>query len=228
LSEQIIVSINVHEKIDYFWNQIDNINRYLVVDHKIVANANDHMFRELRGWDGTAIELHPKILNKRRFRGSIAQGIVSNMRLALERFDFGHFLVMSSRDFFYRTLSDSRHIEEHLVAGGSREYSRKDWHWPRFRKSRLHKHLESEGMLINSSPHEGLCLNQDTCRSVVEFLDAHKDIEEDIFNFNWCMEEFAIQSLCSNFGGFYYIGNGVWEVKDELLNPKKFTRKRPR
>jgi hypothetical protein len=30
-----------------------------------------------------------------------------------------------------------------------------------------------------------------------------------ILNFNWCVEEFALQTICANYNEFYYLGNGT-------------------
>jgi hypothetical protein len=60
------------------------------------------------------------------------------------------------------------------------------------------------------------------------FLRGHKDIETDIFQFRHCVEEFALQSICCNFGDYYYLGNGTEELRDEQLDPSRFTRKLPR
>lgn len=222
----VVVSINVHEKPEYLMRQIDNIRDNLRVDHRIMISANDHMHKILQGNDG--FFLNPEPINKRRYHGSITQGIVSNMRLASATMDFDWFLVMSSRDFFYRPLKSEADIVGNKFEFKFRDYECQEWHWPSFHGTKLFAHLRSRGMFLSNAAHEGLCFDARGADEIIRFLDENKDIEKEIFQFDHCMEEFALQSICCNFRDYYNISNGVFELGDENLSPTKFTRKLPR
>jgi hypothetical protein len=234
---EIVGSVNVHEKPDYFMRQLGNINDHIRINKVVFVNANDYMYDQLQSKKGFV--LNPEPINKRRLHGSLTRGIISNMRLALKELGhFEYFLVMSSRDFFLQESDRVGPDKENLYRIGDlddevnfgigyigRDYSKNDWHWPIFRRSKMYRYLMERKMLYASSPHEGLCIDRESCLRVVEFLDSPAEIQEDVFNFEWCMEEFAIQSKCANFKGFSNVGKGVWEVKDEHLHPNKLTRK---
>lgn len=222
----VVISINVHEKPDYLMGQLANIRDNVKMNHLVLISANEYMYENIRSHEGFV--LNPTPINKERHHGSLTRGIVSNMRLARETIDFDWFLVMSSRDFFYRPLSSGEQILANRHDSRSKDYGSQDWHWPRFHNSKLHEHMRKFGLFLSNSPHEGLCFDAEGVRKILEFLDQHMDIASDLFEFNYCVEEFALQSICCNFGDYYNIGNGTDEVSDEGLDPHKFTRKRPR
>lgn len=224
----IVVSINVHEKPSYLMHQLDNIASNLKMNNIVLVNSNEYMSEIIGRFCSCSFLLNPNPVEKRRYHGSLTEGIVSNMRMAVEKFEFDWFLVMSSRDFFYRKLERAEQIKETEPQYKSNDYSKNDWHWPVFRNTELYRYIQSRGMYYSSSPHEGLCLDSESVQNVLLFLSEHKEIEEDIYNFEGCVEEFAIQSICANFKGYHCISNGVWELSDKDLNPKQFTRKMPR
>ena len=220
---EVVVSINVHEKPDYLMGQLANIRENLRMSHRVLISANEEMQIRLEGLNGFI--LNPTPINKRRHHGSITQGIVSNMRIANERLEFDWFLVMSSREFFYRPLDRARQIRERRHESRSKNYERSSWHWGRFRETKLHSYLRERGLFLSDSPHEGMCFDSRGVNQILGFLDSHEDIKTDIFQFEHCVEEFALQSICCNFGDYYYLGNGTEELTDDQLDPSRFTRK---
>lgn len=250
IRKDIIVSINVHEKPDYFLNQLNNINENLLLDKQVILSCNDYMFGHKDLFEEKGVRVNTEIINKKRYHGSILKGIISNMRLSLKEYDFEYFLIMSSREFFYRKLENFDQIKSclftdendtidnpyvpyrHSVIGlsKSKDYNLSDWAWPRIREKglKLFSYLKENNMYISFCMHEGMCLSKSSCEYIINFFDNHKDIELDCFNFEDVMEEMVIQSLCQNYEGFYYIGNGVWEFSGPQLDPKKFTHKKRR
>lgn len=229
----IVISINVHEKPDYLMDQLDNINEYVKFQKFIIIlNCNDFMHHQLiskrEELSAKNTIINPFPLNKRRFHGSLTQGIISNMKYALENFDFDFFLVMSSREFFYQKLHDYEQILENATECYGKNYNTNEWHWPRMKNTKLFQYIVNNNLYFSCSAHEGLCLDVECCVNVNKFLIEHPDIESDLYNFNHCVEEFAIQSICDNYGRYYYIGNGVENTSPDKANKKKFTLKTPR
>ena len=77
-----------------------------------------HSAEGLRG----RVTVHPQPLNKRRFHGSLLQGIMRNLSYGARRWDFDAFLVLSSRSWFRRPLiwDDLRASRTTTVPGGAR------------------------------------------------------------------------------------------------------------
>lgn len=180
--------------------------------------------------------LNPDHFNKSRFHGSLTAGIISNMRYAIANHNFKYFLVMSSRDFFYRNLESFSQIEDNeeslwkIKENRSKDYSNSECTWSIFKGTKLYQHLEKNSMYISASEHESMCFGVDSCNYVINFLNNNPEIENDIVNFPHCVEEFAIQSISSNSneGKYYCIGNGPSEVSLDQVNPLKLTHKRIR
>jgi hypothetical protein len=223
-----VVSNNVHEKPEYLMGQIENIKENLLIPHRIIVSPNEYMQDQLAHSDGRGFILNPEAIEKRRHHGSITRGIVSNMALARKRLKFGWFLVMSSREFFYRKLNNPGGILRNKCGSTTKDYERKDWHWGRFHATKLHAHIRANRLFLADSPHEGMCFDAKGVTHILRFLEGNEEIAENLFNFEHCVEEFALQSICANFRDFYYIGNGTEELMDEALDPRKFTRKKPR
>ena len=75
--------------------------------------------------------------------------------------------------------------------------------------------------------HEGLTFDYISSLRVVEFLQNNELIKNDLFEFNCCVEEFALQTISLNLTGYYYqIGNctGPWE--DDYDNYMKINQRR--
>ena len=83
------------------------------------------------------------------------------------------------------------------------------WRWGHFTETLLVKYYLEKKQNLYVSPHEGLVLTYAGCKKIVEFLENHPDIKDDLFQFNDCGEEFAFQTICMDNGeNFYYVGNG--------------------
>ena len=128
----LVVAINVHELPTFVIAQLRHIHAHLPFEHRVILNCNDDMHEALRSampsafaWDASECArtiCHPQPLNKRRFHGSLLQGIMRNMQFAHRRWDFDSFLVLSSRSWFRRSLSLQEVTESRsrVPAGASR------------------------------------------------------------------------------------------------------------
>ena len=81
------------------------------------------------------VEVFPESINKKTFHGSLTHGIVCNMSHALNNYQFDYFLVISSREFFYRTLNDTSEIEKHIVNENTLQIGNVDYRFPLFYKA---------------------------------------------------------------------------------------------
>lgn len=225
----IVVSINVHEHPAFIQKQLTNIHTFLKVDHIVLLNCNDSMLKELKSRDlGDRVILNPISINKRRFHGSLTQGIISNMELAMKVLsNFDMFLVMSSREMFYQTLYQSSDIIKHVEAyeKRSKNVNLDTWHWRIFEKTKLFQYIIANDMYLCSSAHEGMCFDYESCLHILRFLNEHDDIKTNLFHFSHCVEEFALQSICANYKPFFYIGNGCGTFSVSQCKPSKFTHK---
>jgi hypothetical protein len=228
MKSDVIISINVHEKPEYLIDQIQNINQFVLLKKKIILNCNHFMYDEMKDKKIDNVVVNPIFINKQKNHGSLTHGIISNMAYALDNYDFQYFLVMSSREFFYNVLENVKKIEKNSVDIKNNDYSVNTWHWPIFKQSKLYQYLQTNNLYYSWSAHEGLCLSYKSCSYVIDFLNQHKDIMEDLFNFPCCVEEFAIQSICVNFSQFYYVGNGIEEKTLQKVDNFKLTHKRIR
>lgn len=225
---QIIVSINVHEKPEYLLTQLSNIKEYLILEHKIILNCNDFMFAQLKNIVSDDIILNPIPINKRRFHGSLTQGVVSNLEYSIAQYDFNYFLVMSSREFFHKKLESFNQIEANKFEYILSDPGVCDWHWPSFKQTKLLQYIFEKKQKFSGSAHEGLCFNKESCIYLQSFLNDNLDIKQDIFNFPNCVEEFALQSICCNKFDYFYLGNGVHCVDSSNYRPESLTHKRVR
>ena len=113
---QIIFSINVHENIEFLIKQIKNINDFVSLDYIIILNANKLMYNKISNCkfinsQENNIILYPKYLDKRRYHGSLTEGIYNNMKYALNNYNFKYFIVLSSRNLFYNHLNNTEKIK---------------------------------------------------------------------------------------------------------------------
>jgi hypothetical protein len=237
----IVVSINVHEKPEYLFNQLDNINQYIKFKKFIIIlNCNDFMFNELSFKKNILLSknaiVNPIPINKKTFTGSLTHGIVSNIKYALDNFDFRYFLILSSREFFTKVISIDNDIEKHkitqhyIIKTGNitsnilyklDDYNVNDWWWPKFKNTKLFNYIKNNKLYFSLSPHESLCFKKTSCEYIVNFLNKNHDIEEDLYNFDGCVEEFSIQSICCNYEPFYHIGNCIWNLSSWNINLRK-------
>jgi hypothetical protein len=112
----LLIVINVHEYPAFIEHQLDHVAAHVPDDHRIVLNCNAAMYDALEHRPaflrrGKALR-HPVCMEKRTFHGSLLQGIVRNIDLALRRYDFESLLVLSSRSWFRRPIT----LEEVRIA----------------------------------------------------------------------------------------------------------------
>lgn len=225
----IIISINVHEKPEYLKEQLSNINTYLKLRYKIILSCNDFMYNNIIINEDLVV--NPEIINKKRFHGSLTKGIYSNMVYAITNFSFKYFLIMSSREFFYRELNKIEDIEKTKL-NKLNDYNKVSiWDGKNgisFKETKLFKYIINNKLYFARCGHEVLTFNYDSCLYINQFLEKESEIREDIFNYNHCVEEFSLQTICCNYSDFYNIGNGTSTMDVEKASKYRFTHKKIR
>jgi hypothetical protein len=204
--------------------QLENIAmKVKATEVRVLLNCNDYMLTTL-----SSIELppyaavNPTPINKKRFHGSITQGIVANLRLAAEQ-EFDHFLILSASSKLALPLSIrniragygmcKKHVQNSCLGQLCRlshcgyirtwPHAKKNgpWLFGAFATTALGKHvLAQKGKLIGSR-HEGLVIDRATGLKILKFLDEHPDIADDLYNTENAVEEFALQTLAYFVGG---------------------------
>jgi hypothetical protein len=88
-----IITINVHEKIDFLLKQLANIKEYVGCNYAIILNCNDYMYEECNKIKSNNnvehrrkelfhnVHINEEVINKSRNHGSLTHGIYSNMKL---------------------------------------------------------------------------------------------------------------------------------------------------
>mmetsp|Transcript_69540 Transcript_69540/g.115535 ORF Transcript_69540/g.115535 Transcript_69540/m.115535 type:complete len:346 (+) Transcript_69540:175-1212(+) len=231
----VVVTINVHELPTFVVHHLKHVREHMPFEHRIVLNCNSEMHEALRTsipdafvWETAEpadVLCHPQPLNKRRFHGTLLQGIVRNMDLALRRWDFDAFLVLSSRSWFRRPLSlqevlesrtpvppgarrvtlrlteagvqyvDVSHEPKGFQIGSGGQLQGQDW-YPLLR-TRLANEILA-GQTVVQGAHEGLVLERAACNHVLSTLDG--PIGTDLYQTEAAVEEFALQSLAYKAG----------------------------
>lgn len=231
MKTEIVISINVHEKPEYFKYQLENIKKFIKLDNKILVSCNDYMYNELSNQKDLEIIVNPDIINKKRHHGSLTNGIYSNMKYSIENIDFKYFLIMSSREFFYREINSLDDIIKTKVNNNHNDYINTKhipWFNENFKNSELFKYITDKNLFFSTSPHEGLCFDLKSCEYIITFLDEKSEIKNNIFNFEHGVEEFALQTICCNISDYFNIGNGTSTISIENVSPHRYTHKRVR
>ena len=235
----IVFSINVHEKYDFLLKQLNNIQKYVKCNYCIILNCNEYMYKLCSNNKlPKNVFVNNIILNKKRSHGSLTEGIFNNMIYALNNIHFEYFIVLSSRDVFYNDINiniisqlakNPIYLENNILRSTEKHEINK-WkdHWPEIVKTKLSIYYLNNNKLLYMSPHEGLGFTYNSCETIVNFLKYNTEIKHDLFNYNDCVEEFGLQTIAVNeidCNGYFYIGNGVWELDDNHLDINKYTRK---
>jgi len=234
----IIFSINVHEKVDFLKKQLDNIREFVLSNYIVVLNCNQYMYEECSktGFPPN-IWINPEIIEKKRFHGSITQGIYSNMKYAFNiHADFRYFVVLSSRNMFYKPMQEGdlagrqmrvQNPHAYQTLCKTRKTVTKDWHWKSFKKTMLACFFTKHDFSLYSSQHEGLVFHKTVCLNMIWFLDSKPMIRDHLFQYNNCVEEFALQTIAVNCihpqkrqVGFISIGRG-WDLEYPPIEPAK-------
>jgi len=186
------------------------------------------------------VVINPEIIEKRRYDGSVTRGFVSNMEYALKTFQFRYFIVLSARTIFYKQL-DLKNLDRLQPKWANMEereqtrvgpFPNMDWHWSTLKQTALAQHYLERGYKLSGSAHEGVCFSMNVVRNIVTFFIMNPSIRENTFNYNFFLEEFALQTIAMNEVdssleyGFLELGHGVTDDYDPQLE-NKYTRKIP-
>jgi hypothetical protein len=217
-----VIVINVHENAPFLMKQLKNIQDH-VSNYIVILNCNQYMFHELKNANLPNVVINPVTIEKNRFHGSLTHGIYSNLMFA-QQYDFAYFIALSSRNLFYQRLS-KKDIDNLLPMDHSdNDPEKNEWFWPSFKKTKLAKYYNN--INLRSNPHEGLVFDSYTCKQIIQFLENHKDIKEDLFQFPTCVEEFALSTIAFHQGnGYYDIGHGTETQYTIPTDPKKYVYK---
>lgn len=210
----ICISINVHEKPEFLKRQLDNIEAFVDCKYCIILNCNNFMYEELKKINlKNNIFVNPNVIEKRRWHGSLLNGIVSNMEYSFricEKYDF--FLIMSSRNLFYNKLTLDKLIAKEYINSKFKHTDNIKWyHWKNFCKTQLFKYCVENNYFLSYFAHEGLCFDYSMCKNMINFLCENNNIKNDLFQFETCCEEFALQTISLMFTEnkcFKYLGHG--------------------
>ena len=94
-----VISINVPFLMKQLKNIHDHVSNYIVL-----LSCNRYMYQELSQYTLPNVLLNPAVFEKQRFHGSLTCGIYTNLLYA-QQYDFSYFIVLSSRNLFYQTLT---------------------------------------------------------------------------------------------------------------------------
>lgn len=220
----IVFSINVHENLNFLIKQLEDIKRNVLVDYIVIINANEYMYNEIinSGMNTDAnIVLYPVYVNKIHNHGSLTKGIYLNLEYAINNYQFEYFVILSSRNLFYNKLHQGNYNNIPRIYEGTsiNVLNIQEWHWPLFLQTKLAKHIIANNLIFSKSYeyHEGLTFDYQLSLNIVGFLQGNEEIKNDIFDFNWGVEEFALHTIALNLNGYYYhIGN--WTLADDYIN----------
>ena len=241
IKTDFIISINVHEKPNFLLKQIDNIKNH-VCNYYIILNCNQFMYNELKNIILPCnVIVNPEIIEKKRFHGTLTEGIYSNMIYAHKNFEFLYLIVLSSRNLFYNKLNiDFLNLRQPICNDINRFYENEytnqkqyiDWHWPLFLNTQLAKYYISKRLNLAHSAHEGLVFHINVIYNIINFLEKNITIKDNLFNFSACVEEFSLQTIATNeinpinnYHKFIYIGNGSDTQKEIPSDPNLFVYK---
>lgn len=227
----LVLSINIHENIHFLRKQINNIKQFVKTSYIIIINANNTMFKELNKYKFITsqknIIVNPDYFDKKRYHGSILKGIYSNLKYICDNYEFNYFIVLSSRNLFYReiNLNFENDLVNLKVNIKKNQYIKWPW-WQVAILTKFYQHFKRNKLILSRSPHEGLLFDYNSALKIILFFKNNNSIKSNLFNFYICAEEFAIQTILINYNGYYDLGNGVWTNNNlEKLNKNKFLYK---
>ena len=234
----VVFSINVHENFNFLLSQLKNIQENVRCSYAVILNCNAYMYEQCTQYTfPNYIHIHPVILNKCRFHGSLTHGIFLNMQYALEHIQFEYFIVTSSRNFFENDMriEDLNRIVElesngiEVIKHQQELYRNKKIHeinnlgwfpWMVHTPVFMQYMIDHDHSFYHSS-HEGLMFPKKDCLIVQQFLDTRPEMKTDLFmedtltedgqltKEGYPVEEIALQTIVkSQKGKYYYIGNG--------------------
>ena len=227
------ININIGYNIDFLFYQLENFKKFIMVDYIIIINTNKELYSEIkeRTENIENIIINPVCIEKKRFHGSILEGIYENIQFCFKNnIIFKDFIILSNKNIFYRELHPSDLDKLSALKENKNRINLKftetgnQWWWPVFHKTLLSNYIRENNLLFSASAHEGLGFTYETLKSIYNFLYRNNEIRNDLFKKNACVEEFALQTICSGLGyDFFYIGNGTTYTKN--LKKDKFVYK---
>lgn len=208
----LVISINVCKDPNFLSKQLQNIAKYVKIPYTVILSCNDFMYEELKELSFEHVILNPSVINKKRFHGSLAHGIYSNMKFCVDNnIGFSKFLILSARTFFFYEVNKSTIFPEntfnpnHLCSAitNKAEINYKKWYWPKIIRTSLFKFFfdNKHYQKISRSRHEGLVLGYHVCKNIIHFFENHTIIKDELFGFDTCVEEFALQTISVNYCG---------------------------
>ena len=206
----LVISINVFEKPEFLLKQLHNIQKYVKIKYVVILNCNEYMLKTLPKYKlKSNIFLNPVFIEKRRFHGSLLEGILSNIRYSVSNFEFNYFLILSSRTVFHNYIYDESEFIKHSkqIRKPVRLYENEELIGQSNRKwkyTKLFEYVRKKGLFFASSQHEGLCFNYETCLKLLYFLEINPYILDNLVTFKYCVEEFGLQTICTNLNLSYY------------------------
>ena len=141
----------------------------------------------------------------------------------MNNYKFKYFIVLSSRNLFYNKLNKKAYDNFSKISTGSKSnnINIKEWHWSSFIETDLSKYIIKNKLLFSTSAHEGLTFDYLSCKEIISFLNKNDSIKKNLFDWNHCVEEFALQTICINLTGYYYyLGNGCYTSHNVRKLPK--------
>lgn len=220
----LIISINVHEKIDFLKRQLHNIKEHVKSNYLVIINPNKRMYELIKKDNFFNVEyiiINPNYFNKRTYHGSLLKGIYFNIKHICNDLNikFKYFIVLSSRNFFYNELT----LEKlDSITYFKNKFKIKDivinqWHWSSFLKTKFSKYIMNNDMYFSGSAHEGLTFNYDSCFHIIDFFEDKEEIKNELFNWRKSIEEFVLQTIVCNYTDYFVIGNGVDTTPDDKI-----------
>ena len=227
----LVVSINIFTQIDYVIEQVNNID-YFTKDFEkvyIIFNCGEEIYNIIQEDplknDRIKIIINPDTINKRRFTGTIANGVFSNIKYIIENnIVFDYFLILSSRTIFADTLTKNK-IDEQLISTKEKiidlinnntyknkvhvynkfnHFSLLDkenihgfwyFHDKRIVNSKWYNKFISDFDIIIGGKHEGLCMDSTVIMNMYNYDKNNREIMDDIWASNWFTEECILQTL---------------------------------
>lgn len=233
MNSKIIISINAFHFLatEYI---LKSCERLIKDDYFVILNCSEDFYKEINNSnliEEPSLIVNPEVINKGRHHGSLLQGIVSNMNLALRDIEnWQYFINLSNRTVLSEeinlqklnsipSLKDSprftcsEECEEEFKIKNKR-----GWHWNSeiystlpighlcssvqgFIETKFSKKFREQRAI--SSPHEGLTLDKQCVSFVSQFMNEEKIIANELYQWNGALEEFVIHQLSCNSGGRY-------------------------
>lgn len=212
INKQFVVSINSHDT-GLLEIQLENIKKFLKLDHIIILNCSVDVYNEIKNKSFKNVCINPIYFDKKRFDGSLFNGIYENLKLGLKNYDFKYHLTLSARSLFRTELTESN-LNNVLKENRSYKPSLKTntdvvCHWHTFSKSKFCKYIFDNKLKLKHEMHEGLIMTIDDAHKIKNFFDNNQELLTSICNSNVAMEEFVIPTLLFNWTG-YTTPTGVW------------------